>query len=206
MNCKNCNTHISSKESTCPNCGRRTGSRKSRGIFGKTPPAPDPEPLAARSTAVADLGLDLDLDFDQAPEVRSGVSASPMAPKPSELRSILSAQPGLLEPGLSLFQTACSAVSYVTEVGVIDLLLSDSKGGLRVVSIPESPDINEALNTILPQIGWVVRNESGPNQNVSGIVLLPRLPASIDYAAAAVADRVSFRTYRMTLRFDLLEL
>ena len=39
-----------------------------------------------------------------------------------------------------------------------------------------------------------------------GIVLAVAMPEGAEYAAAAVADRVCFKTYQVTLRFSDLEL
>ena len=41
-----------------------------------------------------------------------------------------------------------------------------------------------------------------PGQEVRAIVLLERLPDEVRYAAAALADTVSFKTYRLALTFE----
>jgi hypothetical protein len=43
-------------------------------------------------------------------------------------------------------------------------------------------------------------------EGVRGIVVMDQAPELLNYAAAAVADTVSFRTYRMSLTFDEVEI
>lgn len=199
MNCKNCKTQIPRDKKTCPNCGRR----------GDAAPPTTPEggesrdAMAARQPRLAPQPV-AEVDLDQVLDAPPSGSVGP--PKPAELRVLLASQPEFLEPGLELFRGDSDWVGTVTEVGEIDLLLSDATGSLCVVLISESTDVAGAISEILPRMGYVARKEGKSSSEVRGVVLLPRFPNTIDYAATAVADRVSFYTYRMALRFDRVEI
>lgn len=192
MNCKSCNTRIEGSDTAaCPNCGRRL-SRALR----------ESGPVSDKQQATRSLGEPA-IELEQV--IRSRSEGRPLKTRPSELKETLAACPELLEPGLRLAMEPAKSVSYQTKVGEIDLLLVDEKDCLIVLMIPESTCMTEALGEILPRMGWVVRHIADGYSSVRGIVLLGRVPGEIDYAAAAVADSVSFRTYRMALRFDSLE-
>ncbi|MED5260855.1 MAG: hypothetical protein VX574_00435 [Myxococcota bacterium] len=198
MNCKNCKTQIPPREKMCPNCGRRGKGRApaapEAGASGDTLAGSQPK-LSLQDVAEVDLDQVLDRGpFDLA-----------VAPTPSDLRGMLAAQPRLLEPGFELHESDSGSVGLRTEVGEIDLVLVGGKGGLFVVLIPEKMDPATAIFEILPRMGYIARKEKRASGEVRGIVLLPRLPEAMDYAAAAVADRVSFYTYRTAVRFDRME-
>ena len=198
MNCKYCKTQIPRLEKACPNCGRRgeglPSTAPEAGVSRDSLAAPQPK-WAAQEVAEVDLDQVLDpVPFELA-----------VVPPPSELRGMLAVQPELLEPGLELYEGDSGSFGIRTEVGEIDLVLSDEAGGLCVVLIPESTDLPAAIFEILPRMGYVARKEGKTSSQVRGIVLLPRLPDTMDYAAAAVADRVSFYTYRAAVRFDRVE-
>ena len=60
----------------------------------------------------------------------------------------------------------------------------------------------ELISGVLQRIGWVSKHLSGKSQGVRGIVLLDEVHEELGYAAAAVGDTVSFKTWRMSLAFD----
>jgi len=194
MNCKSCNTRIHGSETACPNCGRKP-------VPGRRAPKPSPEKDQANKV----LGAHGDSTLELEQVINPPGSERPLSPKPAELRGLLAACPELLEPGLRLAMEPTDSVSRQTDVGEIDLLLVDEQDSLLVVMIPESPDMAKALCEILPRMGWMSRHAAKTYPSVRGIVLLCRAPSEIDYAAAAVADSVSFRTYRMALCFDSVE-
>ena len=139
----------------------------------------------------------------------STASATPLfAPDPAGLRTLLIEQPDSLESGLNLYRNDDGTpvgAGYSTGVGDIDLLATDSEGGLVVVMISEKDQGDELVAEVLKRIGWVRKHLGDEEQRVRGIVLCEDPPESLSYAAAAVADTVSFKTYRVALTFDNIE-
>lgn len=146
---------------------------------------------------------------DEPPIVATGGRARSFgSPDPEALRAMLADQPELLEPGLSIYTSekgTPQGAGYTSGVGEIDLLAWDGQGALVVVMIAGEDDGAELVSAILQRIGWVSKHLSGKSQRVRGIVLLDKFREEIGYSAAAVADKVSFKTWRMALMFNELE-
>ena len=146
---------------------------------------------------------------DDPPTVSSGSQKRSVgSPDPDALRGMLAEQPGLLEPGLSIYTSekgTPQGVGYTSAVGEIDLLARDPDGGFVVVVVAESHAGEELISGVLQRVGWVRKHLSKGESPVRAIVLLDRARDEIAYAAAAVAETVKFKTYRVALRFDDLE-
>jgi RecB family endonuclease NucS len=129
---------------------------------------------------------------------------------PAGLRALLVDQPELLEPGLRVYRDetgAAAGVGFATGVGAIDLLATDARGGLVAVMISEKGRGEEDLVAeALRRVGWLRRHLSDGRQQVRAIVLVEEPPASLPYAAAAVADTVAFKTFRVALVFEDVEI
>ncbi|MEE8242933.1 MAG: endonuclease NucS domain-containing protein, partial [candidate division NC10 bacterium] len=124
------------------------------------------------------------------------------------LRKMLARQPELLEPGLNIVTDEKGRLvgsGYATDVGTIDLLARDAKGGLVVVTVAESGQGEEVVAEMLQRIGWVRKNLGKGKQKVRGIVVLEQVPKNLSYAAAAVADTIAFKTYWVALTFGDVE-
>ena len=223
MNCKLCATVLEEGARNCPNCGHEVGAKvgpeKGKGVKSTKTILPTP------------VGLDLDLeeeDVEREPEPEVGVEFDLEeevervieAPKGSVvstpiftldaagLRKMLARQPELLEPGLNIVTDEKGRLvgsGYATDVGTIDLLARDAKGGLVVVTVAESGQGEEVVAEILQRIGWVRKNLGKGKQKVRGIVVLEQVPKNLSYAAAAVADTIAFKTYWVALTFGDVE-
>lgn len=223
MNCKLCATVLEEGARNCPNCGHEVGAKvgpeKGKGVKSTKTIFPTP------------VGLDLDLeeeDVEREPEPEVGVEFDLEkevervieAPKGSVvstpiftldaagLRKMLARQPELLEPGLNIVTDEKGRLvgsGYATDVGTIDLLARDAKGGLVVVTVAESGQGEEVVAEILQRIGWVRKNLGKGKQKVRGIVVLEQVPKNLSYAAAAVADTIAFKTYWVALTFGDVE-
>lgn len=223
MNCKLCATVLEEGARNCPNCGHEVGAKvgpeKGKGVKSTKTIPPTP------------VGLDLDLeeeDVEREPEPEVGVEFDLEkevervieAPKGSVmstpiftldaagLRKMLARQPELLEPGLNIVTDEKGRLvgsGYATDVGTIDLLARDAKGGLVVVTVAESGQGEEVVAEILQRIGWVRKNLGKGKQKVRGIVVLEQVPKNLSYAAAAVADTIAFKTYWVALTFGDVE-
>ena len=223
MNCKLCATVLEEGARNCPNCGHEVGAKvgpeKGKGVKSTKTIPPTP------------VGLDLDLeeeDVEREPEPEVGVEFDLEeevervieAPKGSVmstpiftldaagLRKMLARQPELLEPGLNIVTDEKGRLvgsGYATDVGTIDLLARDAKGGLVVVTVAESGQGEEVVAEMLQRIGWVRKNLGKGKQKVRGIVVLEQVPKNLSYAAAAVADTIAFKTYWVALTFGDVE-
>ncbi len=213
MHCKLCNTRISAGERTCPNCGAdvrgMSGSHPAPRRSGRLPPSP-------LAPGARDAELELDDVTGRAPAhapaaVPAQPSVSDAAPMgPAGLRALLADQPELLESGLRVYRDEAGTpvgVDYATGVGAIDLLATDSRGNLVAVVFSEKGRGEEELVAeVLQRIGWLRKHLCDGRQQVRAIVLVEEPPASLPYAAAAVADTVSFKTFRVALVFEDVEI
>jgi hypothetical protein len=129
-------------------------------------------------------------------------------PDPSALRAMLAGQPELLEPGLSVYANEKGTplgAGYTSAVGEIDLLAKDAEGAFVIVMVAEHHEGEELISGALQRVGWVRKHLSGGEAPVRAVVLLDQARDDIAYAAAAVADTVKFKIYRVALRFEDLD-
>ena len=114
MNCKECNTRLSSGQKACPQCGRAVNVRA--GVARKAVAA-DKRPLSASR----DEGIELELRDETIPPRPAKSKAvgkpkaarargeghvavrTPIALQPSDMRSLLADQPDLLEEDLCIY-------------------------------------------------------------------------------------------------------
>lgn len=223
MNCKLCATVLEEGTRNCPNCGHEVGAKvgpeKGKGVKStKTiPPTPvrldlDLEEEDVEREPEPEVGVEFDLEEEverviEAPK-GSVVSTPIFTLDAAGLRKMLARQPELLEPGLNIMTDEKGRLvgsGYATDVGTIDLLARDAKGGLVVVTVVESGQGEEVVAEMLQRIGWVRKNLGKGKQKVRGIVVLEQVPKNLSYAAAAVADTIAFKTYWVALTFGDVE-
>jgi hypothetical protein len=214
MFCKVCNTRLEGGAPACPNCGA-TNPAAGGGLGGdamrSSPFAPEADSLEA------DLGEVLQEAGVEIEEPTREVTASqgetvPIVASfnmdPAGIRKQLTERPDVLEPGLRVFQNEKGTpvgIGYSTGVGAIDLLARDERGGLVVVMVAEKGQCANLVAEMLQRIGWVRKHLAKGKEQPRGIVLVDERPENLDYAAAAVSDTISFKTYRVSLCFDDLE-
>lgn len=227
MNCKICNTRVPADERACPNCGVETQPEKSYGSTGPTK-LPAADLSTAKGTDDEDL-VELNDLTDEIPEAgprkeskprtkpaasRKAAAAKPSSTKPlmasdaASLRRLLAEDPTVLEPDLEVYcddEGTPLGASYASGVGEIDLLATNDAGDLVVVLISRDQEGEELVAEVLQRIGWVRKHVSRGKSRVRGIVLCEQAPESLSYTAAAVADTVQFKTYRVALCFEDLE-
>ena len=213
MHCKLCNTRLGENVRFCPNCGNDAGS-----LTGKEtrPKAGRMARLPLRARKPGDTELELDEPAD--PGDSSGpVRAAPrkaggpalLVPEPTSVREMLGNRPELLEAGLRVHTDAQGkpvGVDFFTEVGEVDLLGRDATGSYVVVMVAAQGQGEDYVAEVLQRIGWVRKHLATGSDKVRGILLMDQPPESLSYAAAAVADTVTFKTYRMSLCFEDLRI
>jgi hypothetical protein len=228
MHCKLCNTRISPGERTCPNCGADV-----RGMSGSHPA---PAARKVRPTSLPPPGSGSGLDSERelpledvagrshpgitSPGGASGSgrrSPAPAAPAPgttamgtASLRALLADQPELLEPGLRVYRDESGApagVQFPTGVGAIDLLATDARGNLvAVIAAEKGRSEEELVAEVLQRVGWLRKHLCAPQKQVRAIVLVEDPPASLPYTVAAVAETLCFKTFRVALVFEDIEI
>ncbi len=230
MHCKVCNTRMSPGERTCPNCGNDAGPGASFSRKPKTRALPKRK-LPQRNTPTDEIELELNEVTNEppgstppprpaaggaakrkaAPKRKPSAGSAPLfEPDPDGLRILLGEQPQALEEGLTVFRdrdgdTVGSA--FASPVGRIDLLAKDAEGDLVVVTIMEKGRGDELVAEMLKRLGWVRKHlAEADGLRVRGIVLCDEPPDDLSYTAAAVADTVTFKTYRVALTFDDIEI
>ncbi len=133
------------------------------------------------------------------PEVEEGFGM-----RSPDVVALIVEQPSLIEPGLEIYSEdgETTGVGYGTAVGKIDLLARDDAGAWVVILVAEPNPGKDLVSDLLQRIGWVRRHLGSSGEEVRGIVLLDSLPDELGYAAAAVADTVEFKIYRLELTFE----
>lgn len=127
----------------------------------------------------------------------------------AQVRTLVAEQPSLLEPDLAIHRDAKSGMAGVdlrTPVGAIDLLARDAEGAFVVVSVPDPRDLDSLIPEMLARIGYVRKHFATDKRPVRGIVVIEEIPEELAYAAAGVAQTISFRAYRVALTFHSLPL
>ena len=61
---------------------------------------------------------------------------------------------------------------------------------------------SDLIASVLQRVGWVHKHLGKDGRGVRAIVLTQPLPEDLQYAAAAVAGTITFKTYRVALSFD----
>jgi len=128
---------------------------------------------------------------------------------PEELRARIVEKPGLIEAGLAVYCDPGSGrpvgVGLASDVGEIDLLGVDEAGALVVVMVAERAE-GDPVGRILEQLGWVAKHVTDGDRAVRAIVLLEPPPPALGYAARALVDSVSFKTWRVAVAIEDVEL
>lgn len=151
---------------------------------------------------------DSEVKDDPPPAVAANALGGFGTPDAAGVRRMLAAKPGILEPGLEIYRNERGTplgAGYTSAVGEIDLLARDAEGGLVVVMVAEPHDGADLVSAALERIGWVRKHLGGGGKRVRGIVLVDGPRDAIAYAAAAVADTVAFKVFRVALTFEDLD-
>ncbi len=127
----------------------------------------------------------------------------------AQVRTLVAEQPALIARDLALYRDAKKdvvGVDFRTPVGSIDLLARDANGDFVVVSVPDLRDVDTLMPEMLARIGWVRKHLAADRKAVRGIVVIEEIPEELAYAAAGVAQTISFMAYRVALTFHPLPL
>jgi hypothetical protein len=228
VNCPGCGTRVADQQRSCPNCGRNFSRTKRasaqaerRRVKRAVIPSPAPKP---KPEEPEEIEVEIELDQPADPGDSSASMSSPDTgndlgdteagpalnlPDPVQLREILAQDPDQLEEGLKVYTDKKGievGEGYETPVGEIDLLARDSNGSLVIVLVADPGFEADLVSQILQRIGWAQKHLEKRNQTVRGIILVETAPEALCYAASALGDNVTIRSYRMALTFDSVEL
>ncbi len=225
--CKACNTRFDKNMAACPNCGRRAAEHAvEEGASGLSTSDASPLSLSTPVPAQDDADPEVELE-EQAVVARPKKSAKGAANRerrparsgrepgpavfhldPSQVRTLVGEQPGLLEKGLGIYADESGkpvGADFPSPVGEIDLLARDPKGNFVVIMVPEPNEAGDVVGGILQRMGWVRKHVADGKKEVRGIVVLDQLPEEVAYAAAGTAGAVAFKTFRVALTFHDLD-
>ena len=231
MYCETCHERLKSGTSKCPNCGHVVkgnadlGSGSVRDLSNSTsyslPPAPkvskgdakEPPSRVAESqdrARAAARRTRANTRAGSAPLRSSGSKAVELGFEldTDGIRDLLIANPGLIEEGLRLYTEGDGARPdgrYETSVGTIDLLARDSAAGWVIILIAESEPGKELVANLLELMGWVTTHLCDDDEEVRAVVLVDSAPQDLGYAAAAIADCLEFKRYRLGLTLEDIE-
>jgi len=169
---------------------------------------------AKQSRPLPETHENQEIELEDAVSVPDGDETKPEVPISADdfegpglggVREILAAQPDRLESGLVAHSDERGSpigVGFATDVGEIDLLARDASGAFVVVMIGAGEASEDLVREMLLRIGWVRKHMVGNGERVRGTVLLDSKAGDLSYVAAAVADTVAFKTYRLSLVFE----
>ncbi|MFQ5988562.1 MAG: hypothetical protein ACE5K9_01485 [Candidatus Methylomirabilales bacterium] len=220
--CKLCSTRLEEGDLTCPSCGYLVGSDSNVFEIPGDDRGPDPAKEFGQelfdSESEDDGGLqegeefevDQEKTIEAAMEVQKkrDATSSALTLDPTGLREMLASQPEMLEPGLSIVTDKKGnpiGAGLSTAVGHIDLLARDTSGALVVVMVAERGQGEELVAETLTRIGWVRKELGKGKQRVRGVILIKEVPENLSYAAAAVAETILFKAYRVGVTFEDVE-
>jgi len=219
MLCQLCGTRLEEGQLTCPNCGHvtkpgregeRVKEKEMDAARGAAPPR-ELDTLEVEEAAGPEGGVRSEEKADRPMAVQTGPEAplQVFALDPAGLRRLLGRQPELLEPGLSVFTDEKGrpvGAGYSTRVGEIDLLARDKSGAFVVVRVADREGGEDLVAETLRRIGWVRKHLGKGRQKTRGIVLVEQVPENLSYTAAGVAGTITFKTYRIAVTFEDVEI
>lgn len=219
MVCKICGTRLGSGEQTCPNCGHETkssvkeGDRTKEKDTGRSrramPPAGVGDPELGEGAGPEKSEVEQEGEDSMPAPKASDPTLPVVALDPAGLRRLLAKHPEYLEPGLTVYtdeKGKAVGAQYASGVGDIDLLARDESGGLVVVRVADRGQGEELVSETLQRIGWVRKHLGKGKQKVRGIVLVEQSPDNLSYTASAVAGTIAFKTYRVAVAFEEVEI
>ncbi|MCP5040067.1 MAG: hypothetical protein GY944_03490 [bacterium] len=171
-----------------------------------------PEPTAKRKkkkAAKPKPSAEVSLDQEVGPD--AGQTGSEGGVGLEQIRALVHGRPDCLEGGLSIYTDDNAdpvGIDFETEVGHVDLLARDGAGGLVAVMLVDDRNISgkDLVSAALERVGWVRKHVAEPQQEVRAIVLLEHVPDDTSYTAAAVASTVAFKTWRLEISFNDVEM
>jgi len=229
MYCRACNTRIDGASGNCPHCGARLALQRANASSGSGDPFPL-SPSTAHEPV--DLELDDEVVEDAPAPARAKIVGRPGGrPRPAQqppaarpdpegpqsrgdqasggfdpavVRELVCDEPELIEPGLEVYEEGGRAIGggFDTEVGSIDLLARGASGELVVVMVAEGEPGREFVANVLERVGWVRKHKSKSGEPVRAIVLAAGFGSDLGYAAAAVADTLTFKSWRVQILLE----
>lgn len=139
----------------------------------------------------------------------TGAPATGLLPLSAEqLRHMIGEEPQLLEADLRVLGDEGRRQLGMTggaEIGEVDLLARGADGDWVVVMVVEGSPGPNLVADVLRSVGWVRKHLCEDGDRARAIVLLEGMDEELGYAASAVGDTIAFRTWRVSIEFDPVE-
>ena len=175
--------------------GGASGSTEHGAAFTKVPRRSAPErkesagsiPASAAPTSVPEVGF-LTWSRDQ-------------------IRHWVGEHPECLESGLTLEDPgdlSQRGPSDMEEAGAFDWIARSGSGEWVAVFVRSGDPGPSLVSEALQAVGWMRKHLCRGKEDARAIVLLDGIPEDLGYAASAVGEIVSFRTWRVAVTFETL--
>ena len=89
---------------------------------------------------------------------------------------------------------------YTEEVGYVDLLAQDEKGGFVVIELKKGRKNDEVIGQVLRYMGWVRNKLCGPNTQVRGYIIVGERDPKLNYALQEIGDKVQAMVYKVSFK------
>ncbi len=89
---------------------------------------------------------------------------------------------------------------YTEEVGYIDLLAQDEKGGFVVIELKKGRKNDEVIGQVLRYMGWVRQKLSKPDAHVRGYIIVGERDPKLNYALQEIGDKVRAMVYKVSFK------
>lgn len=105
----------------------------------------------------------------------------------THMLNLIKSNLGMLGEGMSLFTDSqgVPGLNYKTPLGLVDLLVTDSRGSLVLVRFDESGTSTDLIGSMCAQMGWVQDTLAG-KRSVRGIILTREASEQLKYAIKAI--------------------
>ena len=114
-----------------------------------------------------------------------------------DLKEYLAKNPHILEKGLKIVGKEFPA----KEAGIIDLLLSDSKGYDVVVELKKGKTSDDVVGQLSRYMGWIMKNRN--TKKVRGIVVVGEPDQRLEYSILPFGGSIKIKYYRV--KFEITD-
>jgi len=130
------------------------------------------------------------------PEPKEGDDDMP--PKDADVANMLKENLGMLEEGLKPYPDQSAMGKFPRPFSPHDMLLADGGGNMVLVKIFSEPPGHDVVTDLLINMGWA--HENVEKKQVRAIVLTPKVPDELRYAAKSVPG-IKLMTFEYKLVF-----
>lgn len=159
-------------------------------------PGQDPAPIYPASPVAEARGVPEGEDEEP---ISAPSSAGSEFAYETDLRDYLAKNLTKLEAGLRLYEEeGITGIEFPVGGRFIDILATDSKGGLVVVELKVSRGYDRVIGQLMRYVAWIKKNLAEPNQNVRGLIIAREISEDLQLACSLVPG-VELFEYELSL-------